>query len=380
MKQQGVLQLTAVLVGGAICLPVIMVGQMLGITYGLLPSLLAILAGNAVLLGIGLVMAKLSVRHRETTAEVAGRYLGPLGARLLAGTMLTTLIGWFAIQLDLISLVVGGGLLGNIGIGLIITLLAMGGLKSITRIASVSSPLLIITMGITAFLLVGGPIVVSPVFSSLAISMVIATAIGSAFDLPTYFRHAKNSRSAKLSAILTFGVAMPLIECLGVYIGLKAPALNLVAAMTGVGGAVWGVWVVAFLLLAGWTTNNSNLFSATACLKTLIPKVGTRICTLVIGICGTALSCLPLLARFPLTLNLMGVLIIAVGASVLVSHLLGRNDSGWSLIACAMGGAVGLMTSLGVFALTGVPLIDAAATSGILTLIVGRKVHETVND
>ncbi len=377
MTRQGFFQLTAVQAGGAICLPMVMVGQMLGETYGLAAALLALVLGNGVLVVVACLVSRMSVDHRESTPEVARRYLGPLGARFFALTFMVALTGWFSIQLRLMGMSVSeliGGVVPLpvvvIGLGGLITLFALYGLRGITRLALLSMPLLIGTMGACAYFLRGEPTALSTGYSGAAISVVIAAAITAAFDLPTYFRHARGKKSALLSALFAFGVVLPLVESLGVYIGLKTPGMNLLSALTMQGGAAWTIWVLLFLVLAGWTTNNANLYSAGACLDLLRPS-SAKVKTLALGAVGTGLALLPLLANFEVVLAGMGTLVIAVGATVLTAYLLRRTEPRRNVLACLLGVAAGFC------ALSGVALIDAAVVSGLATAILGRRGDET---
>jgi cytosine permease len=198
----------------------------------------------------------------------------------------------------------------------------------------------------------------------------LAAAITAVFDLPTYLRNGRGKGTALASVLVAFGVVLPLVEGLGIYIGLKTPGMNLLSALTMQGGAAWTLWVLLFLVLAGWTTNNANLYSAGACLDLLRPS-SAKVKALALGSIGTGLALLPLLSNFEVVLNGMGTLVIAVGSTVLMAYLLRRIDARRNVLACLLGAAAGFC------ALSGMALIDAAVVSGLATAILGGRGDET---
>ncbi|MBS0621751.1 MAG: cytosine permease [Verrucomicrobia bacterium] len=370
--KQGWTKLTAIQVGGAVCLPPIVVGQMLSENYGFMWAVIAVLLGNAVLLGVGLVSATAGFKLGLSTPELAEKYLGKRGAKLFAGAFLFATTGWFAIQLNLmaeaihtvigipvplIAVVTGGAM----------TLLALGGIGVIGRLATFCMPLLLATMVLAALRVTPQEGTMNAmVVSGLAISTVIATAIGAAFNLPTYFRHAKSQKDVGLSVVLTFGVALPLIELLGVYVATGAPGMGLIAALKGSGGALWGYWIVFFLVLAGWTTNNNNLYSAATCLHLLIPKWSQSWKMGVLGVVGSCLAALPLLDHLPLVLKVIGVIVTSGGAVTITAYLTGQRVP---FVLCLVGCVAGWVN------LSGIPAIDAAVASSLITSawVLGRK-------
>jgi purine-cytosine permease-like protein len=100
-SQKSWLQLTSIQVGGSICLPVMMVGHVLSKNYGLYTALIAIMLGNLVLLTLGLAAASIGAKARKSTVEQAAFYFGDQGSAFFALLMICCMLGWFAIQLDL---------------------------------------------------------------------------------------------------------------------------------------------------------------------------------------------------------------------------------------------------------------------------------------
>jgi purine-cytosine permease-like protein len=180
---------------------------------------------------------------------------------------------------------------------------------------------------------------------------------------PTYFRHAKSVKDSHIAAIVLFAVVLPLLEGIGVYLGLSSSG-SILQVLTGGGGFLWTVWVALFLILAGWTTNNTNLYSAGVNSFALLPKLSRGSRTAWIGCIGTIISCFDLTLHFETVLNLMGIGIGAMGGVLLVSYILKNTTFKWNYIACGGGSILGICT----FNL-GAPLLFAFIGSGIITYL-----------
>lgn len=97
-------QLSIIQIGGAICLPVMMVGQILAQMYGLTSALLVILIGNLLLFAMASVTSFAGAKEKKSTAEFAIDLFGHRGKGFFSGAMVISVVGWFAIQLQLMGL------------------------------------------------------------------------------------------------------------------------------------------------------------------------------------------------------------------------------------------------------------------------------------
>ena len=326
-------ELTSLEVGGAICLPVILVGQMIGSKYGILSALIAIIVGNLILFCLALVTVKMSVTNRLATPDNAKLYFGPMGAKAFACCLLTAKTSWYAIQLGLM-VVAAEALVGSnpllhaiLGAGIMAT--AIFGLRILSLFSALSLPLLIGTMLYAAYIVTGQNPVVDALSEPIqlgGITIAIAAAITAVIDMPTYFMHAKSHKDGNLAAAFLFLIALPLIEGLGVYLASQNPGSNILQTMQVEGVPLWNIWVALFLLLAGWTTDNMNLYSAKTCLKSLIPSLPDKTALIFLGTLGAFLSSLGFLDHFTKVLQFIGILIGGMGVLLLAAYLLRTVD------------------------------------------------------
>jgi purine-cytosine permease-like protein len=351
--------------------------------YGLFTALIAIVLGNLFLLAIGFVSARLSVSNRCSTPEQAQRFFGLKGVSLFAAVLMCTKLGWFAIQLNIMSesvretLLVAGGVgvpipLLNIGFGVLIVGLAVFGLRAITKLSAISLPLMVGTLGIALYMgiksssftlvLQGNGVGVE------AISVAIAAAITAVLDMPTYFRLAKTPKDAYIAVVLLFLVCLPVIETVGVLLASFHPEKNLVTTLLGT-SLLWNGWVTFFLIIAAWTTNNTNLYSANICCGVLVKQLSEKKRILLLGAGGISLSLLPLLNSFPFVLQIMGVGISAFGAVIYTSHFFEISWRSGVVPLCGWGIAAltGWMSLAGIIKITSMPLCDSFVLGIIMT-------------
>lgn len=371
-------RLASLKAGGAICLPVILAGHALCQKYGLPSALLAIGVGNAVLLAMGLVMSKMSMEAKKTTTDNALTYFGERGTYGFAGALLFAKTCWVAIQLNLMVISIQALLpegfsriLLSIPLGLMVILVAMRGISALTLVTSLSIPLLVSTMAYALYGVYGNvPAVPLLPISLEGISVAIATAVTAVIDMPTYFRHATSKRDSALATLVFLGIAVPLIEGVGIALYYFHPGSTVLDTLRLDGSPVWNVWVTLFLVLAGWSTNNSNLYSASACLGTILPKLEEKKRTLMIGLVAITLCMLGILDYFTSVLQMIGVMTGSMGATIVVCYLMGRIASfTLNLLAWGLGVIVGIGSIFHVITITGIPLIDACAVAAGATLL-----------
>lgn len=391
IKHQNWWQLSSIQIGGAICLPVIIIGQALYQTYGFTSAVVSILIGNFILLLLGLVSAKMSYEKRKTTPENAVEYFGEKGVSFFALTMSLSLLGWFAIQLNMMSLSVldllsldtslTATIVFNLILGALITAAALYGIKAINLLADFSLPLLIGTLTYALFT-TDQPLHPSSSFLSFGgVSMVIAMNVAVVIDLPTYFRHAKSAKDGYISMGIIFGLALPLLEILGVYLAATSSGGSILDVLKRSNGPLWNIWVALFLVLAAWTTNNLNLYSGVVCLESILKAWSDKKRTLLFGGIGTIISCFNLLNHLELVLDVMGIFIVSMGTVIITRYLIlqfnrmeiTQQDYRQHFVAWLVGITLGFLSMKGL-GLTSIPVLDATIGSSLGTsLILFRK-------
>ena len=335
--------------------------------------------GNLFLLAIGIALALLSAKRPQTTVQHAVSYFGTYGKPLFAALMIISMLGWFAIQLNVMTLSVqqwgGSPLVLNVAIGVVLSGIMCFGMRAMKYFSYVCAPLLGITL---LYALISAPGTVSTIPDvSLTwlggVSLIIGANIAAVIDLPTFFQHARSQKSALLCIALLYGLIVPAIEAAGIYLSAVTGGGSILEVLQAGHGMLWIVWVSCFVVLSGWATNNANLYSAIASSHSLPGQWSPKLRAWVLGGLGTVLACFNPLGNLEYMLDMFSVTIGSMGAVVLMSYLLRvetmRSNLCWkAMTSWSAGILVGLFVPL-----TGVPAFDAFIAAATIQFILKRK-------
>lgn len=326
-------KLAAIQAGGAICLPVFIIGHALVQKQGEYPAYLSILLGNLILLFLGIVAALRAVALRASSAEMAALVFGPKGKIIFGLSMILSMIGWFGIQLNMMGeafsyiFPIADAKLASCIFGIGITFLGVLGLKGLSSFANASVPFLALTI---LFAILNASSNTNKIqnlsFSYLEnISLVIAASLAAVIDLPTFFKDAASKKDGLLGTIALFGICLPLLEMAGAYLSARGHGDNFLETLLVHSDLLsWKIWVSFFVLLAGWTTNNINLYSASISLKSLLPKASPFLALLGLGFLGIGFSLIPFLTEVAVLLEVIGMILGSLGG-IIISFFLGLS-------------------------------------------------------
>jgi purine-cytosine permease-like protein len=402
-KKQSWWQLLSIQTGGTICLPVIMIGSLVCQKFGWAAALLSVGAGNLFLLILGYLLSSLSTYRRQSTVEHATTYFGKTGKWLFGFVMILSMLGWFGIQLNVMCLSAAQlfSRLGfsipflalNIAVGLIISLVMCLGMKAMKNLSYVTAPLLGVTLLYAAISAKGElPAVTSaPISWTLGLSLVIGANIAAVIDLPTFFRHAKSTRDAKLCILLLYGIVVPLIEITGVYLFSLVGGESILDTLQIGHGELWAMWICCFVLLSGWQTNNANLYSCIASSVSLPGTFPTWIRAIVLGGIGTLIGCFNPLGNIESVLDFLGITIGAMGAVILANYVLEKTATNYtpisqlSLVSWAVGVAISICCLPFQGWMAAAPAIEAFLASFVIQTTLNliykrRETYERTNN
>ncbi|MBI2810085.1 MAG: hypothetical protein HYX67_04560 [Candidatus Melainabacteria bacterium] len=366
-------QLLTIQLGGIFSLPMMMVGTVLAQSYGVAPAIYAILLGNLFLMFYGLISADLAIKKRKSVIAAVEDYFGAQGLPFVSLLYTLFMLGWFAIQLNLMTEGIvavfstpfpGMQVALNCLIGMGVTVALTSGIQSMEKIARWPLPFFIATVSYACFKLSGTSTTLPEAkpFALSALSLVIATQIGVVVDMPTYWRFSKSRRGAFWSVILLFGFFSPVIEGLGILLFSWGGQASLLGNLFLAGGLFWAVWLAGFLFLSGWTSNNTNLYSAMTNSFAFLKKWSDKKRLFCLGAAGTGIACTGILSHFETFVDGLGVLCGALGAALLTSALIEhwyQLDSRRNFLAWTLGTLTGLLSLYSGISFTGAAVLDA---------------------
>ena len=356
--------------GGAVSLPLIMVGQHLGATLGFMKGFLALLLGNFFLMLLSVPMSILSREIREPTSAVAERFFGKKGQLFCSLVLTLGMFGWFAIQVNVISeslqkvcnISVPSFAL-NLLVGLLITMVTLKGIERVLQIAKLALPLFVIMLFGFCFFAPSPSFEMGSGHLSLSMAcMVIGSAIAGVTDLPTYFRFAKSKKDAVIAGLLLFGLVVPLVELAGLYIGSGKGGNTFVeAAMNN----ALALPMTFFVIFSGFTINNLNLYSATINSQYLFPRLGYKARCCLTGALATTLCLFNFVFLLEPFLDVLGVLLSSMAGCLigvfLIERLIGKkvsvNKRPINLLFWLLAALTGFLSPF--FSLTGLASLDS---------------------
>ena len=347
----------AVIQSAAYGIPTIALGRQLAEKHGPGTALVSISIGNLILWVIALATVAMAYSERKNAIQNLRMYVGRVGSLAGGVVLLLAFLFWFSLQItSTTSMVkstfpaVGGwsdGLDVRLGValGLVISLLSLGGIKLIKWAAVFVFPLI-------SFFLIYSVIMQknNPLFSGSwgvsmsAIAYSIAITLPGIVNLPTFFRHAK-SRSHAFFALTFITLFTICIECSGIWYMRTSGSANAHIEFLGPGYSN-GILILGFIFLSLIVTNLVNIYFASAAWEAVVPKLKGTKKFAIVGMAGTVAYTF-IQIRSPLfyvenmldsfIANLGMVLVMAFLVQRIVSHRERGYEKALSLTCWALG-------------------------------------------
>jgi cytosine permease len=294
--------------------------------------IIAILAGNAVLALYGGFTGAIGAKTGVSTTMLSRHAFGRYGSLVISLVWAITLIGWFSVQTGFFgqtvhSMYPDAGFLTDIPVasawgGMLMILTAYIGFKGIRLLSNIAIPSLIIlciigvTMGLNH---VGGfsnlhASISQPMSLMDGIVLVIGTFAVGAVIQPDIARYARSPKESWTAIIVGMVIANGFIIFAGAITAASMGTGDLPAVMLQMG---LGIPALLVLIAAQWTSNDSNLYSASLALTNIFP-IGKSKLVLIVGIIATVLGAAGMANHFVNFLIAIGVAVPPV-AGVLIA-------------------------------------------------------------
>ncbi|WP_341946614.1 cytosine permease [Microbacterium sp. LWH11-1.2] len=365
------------------------------------PAIWATIAGSLLLGLIAIATSYVGAVTGLSSAMISRAVFGKVGGGILAFAMSISLLGWFAVQAgffgtnaqiaftEFTGMDIPVPIFTGIG-GVLMAVTAFWGYRSINKLSMLAVPLLLLLLLVSivvAFSMNGTAALDAPVESLYsfggAISLVMSLFILGVATAPDMARWAKTPKHAMLSGFVGFFFGNSIIIVVSVVLARIMDGTELMAIFFALGlGAV----AVVVLILAQWTTNTTNLYSAGLAFAAISARIDRRTATVVLGIIGIAVGVIGAADYFVEFILVIGIVIAPFGGVYVAAFASGRKGPRWahgaavptvdvwSIAAWLVGILVAVATTdpshgpgFGWFTLTAVPALDG--------LIVGFLVY-----
>lgn len=322
-------------------IPTAMIGKLMSAEFGAGTILSSIFVGNLILWLVGLAIISM-VYHAHTNAiENISGYLGRYGGLIFAFSLITAFLIWYVNQIstsiDALKSMTQLSVLWRADydirfgavLGMLAAVISLGGIKILKWIAAVTFPFVMLY-----YIYVIYTCPYSPIFSGTwglslsAIVMVVLLNLPGVINLPTFFRHSK-SRANSFLALTLMTVFITFFECATIWMdfsgaiqldSLKQAAPNMITQILP---------FIIFLILTSTCSNLINIYLASACYESFIPKFSGTKGHAIMGLIGTAAyTFIQISSPINFLINLLNayigimgiILLIAVMARLIIKH------------------------------------------------------------
>ena len=358
-------RIAVIIIGIGITLPAFLVGAEIVSSLGFVSSLLALAIAGIILAAIATLAMLIGARTHLSTPAIIRLTFGHAGSKFVNAFLASTLLGWYGVTVILFGRAagraiedVGGGsaspmLLVAFGSALM-ALTTIFGFRAIDRLSRIAVPLLAIMLLAAVALAVQGTgwtelVGLKPSLGSGTIysigsgaSLIIGGFMVGVTITPDLSRFARRDSDAVKGALLSYGSGSQLVLFMTGVPALATGEKDLIVTMSMLG---LGLPALAVLLLATWTTNVNNLYSASLGFAQVLPRWRDWLLTLVAGLVGTALAVVIGMEHFVSFLVFLAVAIPPIAGIYITDFFLLRRFArlpsaservpGWNLAAFA---------------------------------------------
>ena len=385
------LTISMVYTGLAISLSAFILGGALaaGLTLG--QAVLATFLGTLVSSIVTLLCSKVALETHFSTAMISRITFGHIGAIVVMACYSFAKWGWFGVQTglfgDTISVLYGmvfdaevSPRLTQVFVltgGLLMMTTAIIGYRAIEKLSVVSVPLLVILMLASLFKILQEqslgdilalPAPVETLSLGAGISIIAGSTMAGAIGAPDIMRYSRSLRDSAIAIFLGFMIGYGVTLLIATLASKVTGEANIVYVMISLG---WGVLAMLVLVLAQWTSNDNNLYSAALGMSMILYKVPKWKITAVSGIAGTLLALMGIYDALLPFLLILSALLPPIGAIYILDFFLNRQlyhshgESDTPLLrkaptsAWIMASLVGLAASFEIIQITTVSAIDS---------------------
>jgi len=267
-------------------------------------AITAIIAGNVLLALFAFLNGDLGAKLGLSVSMCSRYSFGNMGTLIPSIIYFVSLAGWFGVSIGVLAVVLNGNIGGapwmwSIVFGGAMTVMAVYGMKVISKIAFVVAPAILLLMTI-AFILAmlkmpeGKSLVPAGPYEGgntwlLAFGLTVSHWIVGASLAPDVMRFAKSKKAVGLSAFWGFVISNNVIMLLGVLTSWALNTMDFFVLMPGLAGAFWKVLSILAIIGIVITSGDCQCYTSGLALSNLT-KWDSRMTTAIAGVIGVFLA------------------------------------------------------------------------------------------
>ena len=295
-------QVGIVIVGISITLPLLYSAGELVRGIGLSQAIIAAVTGALILSLMSVPAAIVGARTRLSSYMIVEHTFGFAGAKFVNFWFGLFLLGWYAVTAELFgrTLYLAAGELTSLVLAewvytvissAVVTVTTIYGFKAIDRLALVAVPFLLLALIVVAVMSLNQTsfadlllIEAEGINMPTAISAVVGAAIVGVVLMPDLTRYTRSVGDCVVASFVGQGGGITVAYVLGM---IPVLVWNEIEPMTYMFIMGFGVFALAVLVFATWTTNVVNLYSTALAARASVPLGDYRSLVIVGGIVGT---------------------------------------------------------------------------------------------
>jgi len=373
--RRSLFSVTAVWVGFPMIMTSAVFSGIIVYNLGFSTGLLAILAGDLILMGYVGILSYLAGASGKNFALTAADTFGTTGFRVVSAFLSTLVIGWFAFQTGMVGATLNTSMGWNAAwvtlvAGVAFVALTFVGIRAISWIGVVASALFV-PLGVVAVVIAAGGQGLGPALSygggagtaafgfGVAVTMTIACFADSGTMTADFTRWARTGRDGALAAFAAFPVAYFVAQLVGAFVvALGASADpgtsggDFLHVLVGSGGILLPLGVLFVIVNLGSVCAHC-LYNGAVGFGHLTGRTMRRL-TVILGVIGVVAAVAGIWSYFATWLNILGVLVPPIGVILILDQTVfaarrgvARQGVYWKPFAAwAIGAAAALGTHL----------------------------------
>jgi cytosine permease len=392
-----------------VCLPVMMIGFVLGQSMSFPQMVGVIILGQFLLAAITSVSAYIGGKLHYPSSVLLQVTFGKHGVKFISICIALAVLGWYGFQLEVFTIALKGIAYKEFGLdlpslpiiicfGLLMSLTSVIGFKGLDFISRLSVPILIIVLAfplIRAWPDIDWNAVISfvpenPMRFGAGISMILGSVSLGMLISPDYARYSRNEVHAVSGVFLATFISASLFIFYAALVMLATGKTDFVEIMYHYG---MGWPALLAIILTTWTTNDTNNYIGGIALTSVFPKAKKWMLSLICAMFGTIFAIIGVADNFVPWLMLLGIVFSPAAGAYITDYFIYKsayknlanldvpNMRLESKISWLSGVLLGWFTmpkenlGAGLFELTSVPALDGLICAIIVHLALAKFLH-----
>ncbi|QXP53155.1 cytosine permease [Cellulophaga sp. HaHa_2_1] len=382
-----------IIAGTGLTLPILFLGSEVALGVGFKDALWAFGISTVVLTLMCLATTKIGNRSRLSTYMILHFSFGRQGAKIMNFIFGITLLGWFSVALELLSVAVVDTALDTFAValpqwpiiiimGAMITGTTLYGIKSLERLANFAVPVLTLFLCYVIYVSFDQGMSLTAVINFVpenptmtlfeATSILVGSSILFPVMMADFSRFIYNDKQSMI-AVLGITIGFPVALLFSAIPSIQTGEVDIIKVMQEL-GLVLPAFVL--LLISTWVGNASNLYSTVLTFSTIKTEWAFKKIVLIVSVFGIVFALLGFSEYLFDFLNFLGVLAPSISAIYIINFYWVKKQRyeldeipEWqpkALISWVLSSIITVFTYLELFQLTHAYFIDSFILGGLL--------------